>query len=506
MFEAISRRFAQVAGRVWQRRKITEANVEEALADIRTALLSADVAIGVVTDFLAKVKEEALGIQVTKGVTSGQEFVYVVYKKLVELMGGGVPQQPGEPPALAVARAEKPPTVIVMAGLQGSGKTTTCGKLARYLREKEGRKPLLVAADIYRPAAVDQLQVIGDQLQVPVWRERERTAVEIAGNGVAHARAQGLDTVIIDTAGRLHIDEQMMKEVTAIARAVAPHEIFLVCDSMTGQDAVKSARAFDEKLALTGVVLTKLDGDARGGAALSARAVTGKPIRFVGVGEHLDRLEPFYPERMASRILGMGDVVSLVEKAREQVSAEEQERLLEKMVHDKFDLTDFLDQIERVQRMGSFKEILGMIPGLGHQLEGLPDTEEEIKGAKAIVQSMTRGERASPEILNTSRRERIARGSGRTVNEVNELLAQFKQLRKMVGQLSESGGKGPFGKLKSLANLKKMMRPERLTELMHGMLSDGRGPAAKPAAKPEINKEDLRKKRKQERQRKKRRG
>ncbi len=503
MFEAISRRFAQIAGRVWQRRKITEANVEEALAGIRTALLSADVAISVVTDFLAKVKEEALGIQITKGVTSGQEFVYIVYKRLVELMGGG-PPQPGALPAVAIVRAERPPTVVLMAGLQGSGKTTTCGKLARFLREKDGRKPLLVAADIHRPAAIDQLQIIGDQLQIPVWRESERTAVQIAENGVAHAREQGLDTVIIDTAGRLHIDEQMMKEVGAIARAVSPHEILLVCDAMTGQDAVRSARAFDEKLALTGVVLTKLDGDARGGAALSVKAVTGKPIRFVGVGEHLDRLEPFYADRMASRILGMGDVVSLVEKAREQVTAEEQERLLEKMVQDKFDLNDFLDQIERVQRMGSFKEILGMIPGLGHQLDGLPDTEEEIKGAKAVVQSMTRAERANPEILNTSRRERIARGSGRPVNEVNELLAQFKQLRKMMGTMSEAGGKGPFGKLKSLANLKKMMRPERLTELMHGMLSDGKPPAAKPAVKAEVDREELRKKRKQERQRKKR--
>jgi signal recognition particle subunit SRP54 len=332
-----------------------------------------------------------------------------------------------------------------------------------------------VAADIQRPAAVDQLQVIGDQLSIPVWREEGRTAVQIAERGVAEARARNLDTAIIDTAGRLHIDEQMMREVSAIARAVSPHEILLVCDAMTGQDAVRSARAFDEQLALTGVVLTKLDGDARGGAALSVKAVTGKPIRFVGVGEHLDRLEPFHADRMASRILGMGDVVSLVEKAREQVSAEEQERLLERMV-----------------------------PGLGHQLDGLPDSEEEIKGAKAIVQSMTRAERRNPEILNTSRRERIARGSGRSMSEVNDLLSQFKQLRKIVGQFSEAGGRGPFGKLKSLANLKKMMRPERLSEMMHSMLADGKRPAAKAAAKPEIDKQALRKKRKEERRRKKR--
>ncbi|HAK95638.1 MAG TPA: signal recognition particle protein [Planctomycetes bacterium] len=503
MFEAISKRFAQIAGRVWQRPKITAASIDAALGEIRTALLAADVAIGVVSDFLAGIKEEALGVQVTKGVTSGQEFVYIVYRKLVELMGGG-PPAPGQTPAVAVLRAERPPTVIVMAGLQGSGKTTTCGKLARYLRDKDGRTPLLVAADIHRPAAIDQLQVIGDQLSIPVWREDGRTAVQIAERGLAEARARNLDTAIIDTAGRLHIDEQMMREVRAIAGAVSPHEILLVCDAMTGQDAVRSARAFDEQLALTGVVLTKLDGDARGGAALSVKAVTGKPIRFVGVGEHLDRLEPFHADRMASRILGMGDVVSLVEKAREQVSAEEQERLLEKMVHDKFDLNDFLDQIERVQRMGSFKDILGMVPGLGHQLDGLPDSEEEIKGAKAIVQSMTRAERGSPEILNTSRRERIARGSGRAMSEVNDLLGQFKQLRKIVGQFSEAGGKGPFGKLKSLANLKKMMRPERLSELMHSMLSDGKRPAAKAAAKPEIDREALRKKRKEERRRKKR--
>jgi len=494
MFEAISRRFANIAGRVWRRKKITEGNIDAALREIRTALLSADVAVTVVNDFLNRVREEALGLKVTKGVTSGQEFVYVVYQKLVELMG------PAEP---AVVRADKPPTVIVMAGLQGSGKTTTCGKLGRYLREKESRKVLLVAADIHRPAAMDQLQVIGGQLEIPVWREDGKEAPRIAADGVAHARGEGFDTVIIDTAGRLHIDEAMMQEVIAIARKTSPHEIFLVCDAMTGQDAVRSARAFNERLELTGVILTKLDGDARGGAAISVKAVTGKPIRFVGVGEHLDRLEPFYPDRMASRILGMGDVVSLVEKAREQVSVEEQERLLEKMLRDKFDLNDFLLQLERVERMGSIKELLSLIPGMSFRLDELPTSDEELKGAKAIIQSMTPRERAAPEILNTSRRERIAKGSGRDLSEVNELLTQFKQLRKVIGQLSQAGGKGPFGKLKSLANLKRMMRPEKMTELMHRMMEQDGGRPAKAPARRQPDRSEIKKRRKQERQRKK---
>ncbi len=494
MFEAISRRFASIAGRVWRRRKITEANIEGTLREIRSALLSADVAVSVVNDFLRRVKEEALGRAVTKGVTSGQEFVYIVYEKLVELMG------PAEP---VVAKADRPPTVILMAGLQGSGKTTTCGKLARYLREKEGRKVLLVAADTHRPAAIDQLVVIGGKLEVPVYRADGKQPPEIAAEGVSHARSEGLDTVIVDTAGRLHIDEAMMEEVKTIARRIKPHEIFLVCDAMTGQDAVRSARAFNEKLELTGVILTKLDGDARGGAAISVKAVTGKPIRFVGVGEHLDRLEPFWPDRMASRILGMGDVVSLVEKAREQVTVEEQERLLERMLQDKFDLNDFLLQLQKVERMGPLKELLAMVPGLGHQLDSLPASEDELKAAKAIIQSMTPRERANPEILNTSRRERIARGSGRDLSEVNDLLAQFKQLRKLVSELSRVGGKGPFGKLKSMAALKKMMRPERMTELMKRMMAPEMARAEAKAVRRELSREELKRKRKLERQRRK---
>ncbi len=494
MFEAISRKLATIAGRVWRRRRITEGNIDAALGEIRTALLSADVAISVVKPLLERVKEEALGLQITKGVTSGEEFVYIFYQTLVDLMG------PAEP---VVVKADAPPTVILMAGLQGSGKTTTCGKLARLLREKESRKPLLVAADVQRPAAVDQLVVIGGQVDIPVWREAGKRAPEIAKNGVAHARGEGFDTVIIDTAGRLHIDEEMMQEVITIARRTAPHEILLVCDAMTGQDAVRSARAFNEQLELTGVILTKLDGDARGGAAISVKAVTGKPIRFVGVGEHLDRLEPFFPDRMASRILGMGDVVSLVEKAREQVSAEEQEKLLEKMLLDKFDLNDFLLQLERVERMGSIKELLSFIPGMSYQLDNLPATDEELKGAKAVIQSMTPRERANPEILNTGRRERIARGSGRQLTEVNELLGQFKQLRKMMGQFSQVGGKGPFGKLKSLANLKRMMQPQRMTELMQKMMGqDGRRPE-KGSTRQQASKVDVKKKRKQERKRRK---
>lgn len=494
MFESISRKFSQIAGRVWRRKKITEANIEDSLKEIRAALLSADVGISVVNEFLGKVREEAVGQQITKGVTSGQEFIYLVFEKLKELMGDAEPE---------VVRADKPPTVIVVAGLQGSGKTTTCGKLARYLREKEGRKPLMVAADIHRPAAIDQLQQLGDQLDIPVWREDGATAQKIAVNGVAHARRENLDTVIIDTAGRLHIDEAMMQEVSQITRKVSPHEIFLVCDAMTGQDAVKSAKAFNERLELTGVLLTKLDGDARGGAAISVRAVTGKPIRFAGVGEHMDRLEPFYPERMASRILGMGDIVSLVEKARDQVTEEEQEKLLEKMLRNKFDLNDFLGQLQKVEKMGSIKELMSFIPGMGNMMEDhMPDTEAELISTKAIIGSMTRKERANPEILNTSRRERIARGCGQTLQSVNELLSQFKQMRKMMSKLGQAG-RGPLGKLRTLKNLKNMLNPENLSGMMQNMMHQGDPMGGKGPKKPPPDRSKIKDKRKKERQRRK---
>ena len=494
MFEQLSGRLEKMMRFLRGEVMVTEKNMAEALKMMRLALLEADVNYKVVKDFEARIREKALGEDVLRGLNPAHQVIKIVHDELAAILGGV--QKP-------LQFSSSPPSIFMLVGLQGSGKTTTCGKLGRYLREKEGRHPLLVAADIHRPAAIDQLQIIGDQLSLPVWREDGKQAPEIAVNGVAHARDRELDTVIIDTAGRLHIDEEMMREVTTLARRTSPHEIFLVCDAMTGQDAVRSARAFNEQLELTGVILTKLDGDARGGAAISVKAVTGKPIRFVGVGEHLDRLEPFFPERMASRILGMGDVVSLVEKAREQVSVEEQERLLERMVQDRFDLNDFLGQLEKVEKMGSLRELLSYIPGFSHQLDNLPTSDEELKGAKAIIQSMTARERANPEILNTSRRMRLARGSGRPLAEVNDLLTQFKQLRKMVGELSQAGGKGPFGKLKSLANLKRMMRPEKLTELMHGMMGQERGRVEKPAAQKEIDREELKRKRKLERQRKK---
>ncbi len=494
MFESISKQFSRIAGRVWRRRKITEGNIEASLDEIRIALLSADVGITVVKDFLASVREEALGEKITKGVTSGQEFVYLVYRKLVDLMG------PAEP---TITRADGEPTVILMAGLQGSGKTTTCGKLGLFLREKEKRNTLLVAADIHRPAAIDQLQVIGDTLKIPVWREEGKKAPAIARNAVKHARKEGIDTVIVDTAGRLHIDEQMMEEVSNVAKKSSPHEVFLVCDAMTGQDAVKSARVFNERLELTGLILTKLDGDARGGAAISAKAVTGKPIRFAGVGEHFDRLEPFYPDRMASRILGMGDVVSLVEKAKEQVTEEEQEKVLEKLLQEKFDLNDFLMQLEKVEKMGPMKELLSFIPGMSQQMDEMPETEEELLKTKAIVYSMTPAERSTPEILNTSRRNRIARGSGRSLQEVNDLLKQFKQLRKMMGQFSKAGGKGPFGKLKSLANLKKMMNPQNMTGIMQDMMQETMTGKKKGKPKKPIDKNAIKERRKKERQRRK---
>jgi len=491
MFESISQKLLALGRRIYTK-KITEANIDPALKELRTALLEADVAYPVVKGFLDDVKGAVLGQEKLDGVTTGEQFLAAVYYKLIDIMG------PVDP-TIAVAPAS--PTIVLMAGLQGSGKTTTCGKLARHLAEKEGRRPLLVAADVRRPAAIDQLQVIGDTLGYPVYREDGGAPAAICSHAIEKARETGRDVVILDTAGRLHIDEEMMREVRDIARAARPHEILLVCDAMTGQDAVRSAAAFNRDLELTGVILTKLDGDARGGAALSVKAVTGKPIKFAGVGEHFDRIEPFRPERMASRIMGMGDMQTLAEKVQEQFDAKKQQDMLENLVQGTFDLTHFLKQLRAVRKMGTLREILSFIPGFGSKLDELNLDEKELVATEAIIHSMTPTERERPEILNTSRRERIARGSGRSLEEVNEMLKQFRGLKKLMAELGTH--KGPLGRIKDAKHLQKTLR-EKLPSLMHQMAggavpAKGKGPAP---PKP-IDREELKRKRKEERKRRK---
>ncbi|MHC4711966.1 MAG: signal recognition particle protein [Planctomycetota bacterium] len=426
---------------------ITEKNVADAMAEVRTALLEADVNYRVVRDFVGRVQKKALGERVLRSVSPAQQFVKIVHDELVELMG---PVEPGVP---------KPdsPTVIMLAGLQGSGKTTTAAKLAGYLLRK-GRRSLMVAADVRRPAAVEQLKVLGGQLDIEVF-SGQGEAPDICVRAVERARLLGASDVIIDTAGRLHIDDEMMKEAREIAERAKPHQVYLVCDAMTGQDAVNSAKAFDEQLALDGVILTKLDGDARGGAALSVKAVTGKPIKFVGVGEKLDKLEEFHPERMADRILGMGDVVSLVEKARDTIDAEEAARMQEKMLKAEFTLDDFLKQLGQVRRMGGIREILAMVPGVGSQVPGLDVSEGEMKRVEAIIRSMTPQERTRPDTIDGSRRRRIAIGSGTAMEEVSGLLKQFRQMRDMMKAIG--GGKIGPGALTAMLKPGARIRPHK---------------------------------------------
>jgi len=409
---------------------LNEADVDQALREVRLALLEADVNFKVAREFVARVRERAVGQEVLASLSPAQQVIKIVHEELTALMGGTV---------AALAQAARPPGVILLVGLQGSGKTTTAAKLARWLR-RQGRRPLLVAADVYRPAAVRQLQVLGAQVEVPVHApDGKQEPVPIVQEAVRMAGARGLDPVIVDTAGRLHVDEEMMAELAAMKAAVAPQEILLVVDAMTGQDAVNVAESFHKRLGLTGVILTKLDGDARGGAALSIRAVTGCPIKFVGVGEKLDALEPFHPNRMADRILGMGDVLTLIEKAQAAYGAEEAERLRKKLRTADFTLEDFLEQLKQVRKLGPLDQILGMIPGLGglRQVKDLEFDEKELVYAEAIINSMTPEERRRPEIIDGSRRRRIARGSGTSVQEVNRLLKQFEQTRKMFRQLGQ---------------------------------------------------------------------
>lgn len=440
IFEGLSERLQATFKKLRGHGKLTEKEVNEAMRDVRMALLEADVNFKVVKDFINKVKERAVGQNILDTLTPAQAVIKIVDEELTALMGGTQSRLNISP---------TPPTVIMMVGLQGAGKTTTAGKLALSLK-KQGKRPLLVADDIYRPAAVKQLQVLGEQLDVPVFSMESGTdAVTIAGAAVPYANAHAADVIIIDTAGRLHVNEELMQELKAIKGEVRPHEILLVVDAMTGQDAVNVAASFNEDLGLDGVVLTKMDGDARGGAALSVKAVTGCPIKFVGMGEKLEALEPFHPDRMASRILGMGDVLSLIEKAQTVYDIEEAKKMEKKFRKDEFTLDDFLSQLQQVRKMGSFEQILGMLPGMGNikkQLEGVNVdlNGKEIKHVEAIIRSMTPKERADVNLLNGSRRKRIAMGSGTRVQEVNKVLKQFAEMRKMMKKMTKLQN-GPMG-------------------------------------------------------------
>ena len=436
VFESLTDKFNSVFKSLSGRGRITEANISDAMRDVRKALLEADVSYNVVKQFCKDVKEAALGAEVIKSLHPGQVMVKIVNDELTKLMG---------PVDTRIYFVSPGPTIIMLAGLQGCGKTTTAAKLGKYLVAK-GRHPLMVADDLQRPAAIEQLKVLGEQTGIPVYSEEIKDAVKVARNGVKHAKANGNDVIIIDTAGRLHIDEEMMSEVANVAKAVTPHQIYLVCDSMTGQDAVNSAKEFNDRLELDGVILTKLDGDARGGAALSVKAVTGKPIKFIGVGEKLDKIEEFHPDRMASRILGMGDVVTLVEKAQEQFDAEEAVKLQKKMAKGSFGFDDFLKQMQAVKKMGGIKDMLKLMPGVGGQLKDIDLDGSELKQMEAIVHSMTLKERRDPDLIDPSRRRRIAAGSGTQPNDVSSLVKTFKRSRDMMKAVSG----GSFGGLKAL--------------------------------------------------------
>ena len=435
-FEGLSEKLQSVFKKLSGRGKLNEKDVKEALREVKLALLEADVNFAVVKRFIASVTERAVGAEVLESLTPGQQIIKIVNEELTALMGG------------ANAKLElgsKNPAVVLLCGLQGAGKTTMAGKLGAYLKKQFGKSPLLAACDIYRPAAIRQLQVVGEKLGLPVFEKGQQDPVETAKEAVEYARSHMQDIVLVDTAGRLHIDEGMMEEIAAIRDALAPAEILLVVDAMTGQDAVNVAKSFDEKLGLTGVILTKLDGDTRGGAALSVRSVTGKPIKFCGVGEKLTDIEPFYPDRMASRILGMGDMLTLIEKAQTAFDEKKAAELANKIKTNEFTLEDFMEQMEQMQSMGSMEDILAMMPGMGNMKLGNVQIDEKQTGRMlAIIKSMTPEERRRPDLLNASRRRRIAAGSGNSVQEVNRLLNQFETTRKMMRQLS--GGK--LGKMK----------------------------------------------------------
>ncbi len=447
MFENLSDRLERSFKILKGEGKITEINVAETLKDVRRALLDADVNYKVAKSFTETVKQKAMGMNVLTAIKPGQLMVKIVHDELAELMGGET----------VGLKLDGKPSIILMSGLQGSGKTTFSGKLANMLKTKQNKRPLLVACDVYRPAAIQQLHVVGESVGVPVYSEPEnKDVIAIAQNAIREAKAKNNDVVIIDTAGRLAVDEQMMNEIASLKDAVNPNETLFVVDSMTGQDAVNTAKEFNDRLDFDGVVLTKLDGDTRGGAALSIRTVVTKPIKFIGTGEKMEAIDAFHPSRMADRILGMGDVVSLVERAQEQFDEEEAKKLQKKIMKNKFDFNDFYNQIQQIKKMGNLKDLAGMIPGVGKAIKDVDIDDDAFKSIEAIIQSMTPKERTNPEILNTSRRQRIAKGSGTNIQEVNRLIKQFDQTRKMMKMVTGAGMKGMMKGMPGMSGMPKM--------------------------------------------------
>ncbi|MCB9637643.1 MAG: signal recognition particle protein [Myxococcales bacterium] len=455
MFESLTSKLEGTFRKLRGQGKLNEKNIQDALKDVRMSLLEADVNFKVVKQFIQEVSDRAVGTEVMKSLTPGQQFIKIVHEEMIRLLG--------DEKETALELAHKPPVGIMVVGLQGSGKTTTCGKMA-YMLKKQKRRPYLVPADVYRPAAISQLKTLAKQIGVDVWDTNpDDDPVDVVENALEYARKNGYDTLIVDTAGRLHIDDDMMEEIADIKDELDPKEILFVADAMTGQDAVQVAKTFNEHLSITGVVLTKMDGDARGGAALSIRSVTGKPVKLVGMGEKVDRLERFYPERIASRILGMGDVLSLIEKAQENIDQSKAEELQRKLIEDDFTLEDFLEQMKQIRKMGPITDLLGQLPGFGQYMNQIDlskqDPEKQMRRVEAIILSMTPAERRNHNILNGSRRKRIARGSGTQVQEVNQLMKDFLEMKKMMRQFKKfgmfGGGGGIGQKVRGLLKRKK---------------------------------------------------
>ena len=445
-FEGLSGKLNTVFGKLKGHGKLSEKDIKDAMREVRMALLDADVSFKVAKDFVNKVSEKALGARVMESLTPAQQVIDIVRSELVELMGNTTAK---------LDFPSKPPCIIMMCGLQGAGKTTHCAKLAKWLMG-QNRRPLLVACDVYRPAAIDQLKIVGEKVGARVFEEGQGNPVEIAKHGVKYAKDQGFDTVLLDTAGRLHIDETLMDELKNIKSETQPNEILLVVDSMTGQDAVNVAQSFNEALDITGVILTKLDGDTRGGAALTVLAITGKPIKFAGIGEKADDIEPFYPDRMASRILGMGDVLTLIDKAKASFDEKEAEKTVKRLEENKFDLNDLYAQFVQIEKMGNIRSLLNMIPGVAGKVKDEDIDEKKMPHTKAIITSMTKREREKPSIIDAKRKRRIAAGSGTSVEEVNQLLRQFEQMQKMMKQMG-FGGKGKGKKMRIPMNMMKQM-------------------------------------------------
>lgn len=437
-FEGLSEKLQSALKKLTSKGKLSEKDVKSAMREVRLALLEADVNFTVVKDLVKKISERAVGEEIMQSLTPGQQVIKIVNEELTQLMGGT---------SSKVVLSPKPPTIIMMVGLQGAGKTTTSGKVGNYFK-KQGKSPLLVACDIYRPAAIKQLQVVGDQLSIPVFEKGQTNPVEVAKEALKYATSNGHDIVIIDTAGRLHINEELMDELKDIKANAKPHEILLVVDSMTGQDAVNVAKSFNDQLGIDGIVLTKLDGDTRGGAALSTKAVTGKPIKFVGLGEKLNDLELFHPDRMASRILGMGDVLTIIERAQANLDEKKALELEKKLKTQQFTLDDYLSQLEEMKKIGSLDEIISMIPGLNKKMGNIKTDEKQLSRTEAIIKSMTPQERKTPEIINASRRKRIAKGSGTRVQDVNQVLKSYEDLKKMMKQFGNMGKVGRRGRFK----------------------------------------------------------